>query len=147
MHLCKIWRFSRVCAGHGTETFTPSSHWIFTESMRWICCSTDWERQAQGAEVMPKIILQWGFDILGFDRDLPTSKACVLIITWNCLAQGEQPLKQKGQLQEKCFRALKKKKKNKLYLLSPPYQGNAVAIDMLTYSFTLSSSLKKHFES
>lgn len=73
---------------------------------------------------------------LGFDLDLLTylQSPCAYHYL-NCLVQGEQPLKQEGQLWGKCFRALKKKKK-KFYFLSPLYQRNVVAIDVLTYSFT-----------
>lgn len=35
----------------------------------------------------------------------------------------------------------------KFYLLSPLYQGSVVALTVLNYPFTLSSSLKEHFKS
>lgn len=60
------------------------------------------------------------------------------MVTWNCLVLGEQPLKQEGQLWAKCLEIM-------VYLLSPLYQANVVAEDVLTYFSSLFSITEEAF--
>lgn len=139
MHLCKIWWFSRVCV---LGIVLKHLHHLFTEFLQspWDRCCR-WHklllllhRWRKGTEGWSN---EWGHTMRGkleLDLDPPTSKAWVLIITWNFLVQGEH-FRAGGPITGEMlggFIFLKK-----LYLLSLLHQGNAAAIDVLTCNFTL----------